>query len=58
MARRGRISYSEQAEIEAQAHGIDGNAALLDLDEDDGDLLSQVPPGVHASMQRMLCHSA
>ena len=43
MARQGRgrlPSYSEQ--IEAQAEGIDGNAPLLDLDDEDGDLLSQV----------------
>lgn len=42
MARpRGRqATYSDQ--YEAQAEGIDGNAPLLDLDDEDGDLLSQV----------------
>lgn len=41
MARpRGRqATYSDQ--YEAQAEGIDGNAPLLDLDDEDGDLLSQ-----------------
>ena len=33
--------YAEQAAIEAQAEGIDGNAPLLDLDNEDGDLLPQ-----------------
>ena len=44
MARQGRArqagGYAEQ--YEAQAEGIDGNAPLLDLDDEDGDLLSQV----------------
>lgn len=42
---RGRQAggYIEQAAIEAQAEGIDGNAPLLDLDDEDGDLLQASP---------------
>ena len=52
MARVGRSrQVSEQSAIEAQVEGIDGNAPLLDLDDEDGDLLSQARPfGSHKAV--------
>ena len=47
---------SEQAAYEAQLH-LDGAAPLLDLDDEDGDLLSQVAPLIGlAESCRLLLH--